>query len=106
MIKPRLGEFDWTIIGPLSCSYTVATCGTMRAWSSHEAGKSAAASQGIDVDSYDFRMYWASQCGAMPFSGSAAVGGDFALMNGCGPGSEQTLAHELGHNCVQLRQPL
>ena len=121
-------EFDWTVAGPFESDYTTEPvtnrpdaresghfdypcwdypchCGELSSSKANDLGKVAAANSGVDVSSYDYVVYWMPGCPPAGFSGTASVGGKFSLINGCNPGSAQTLGHELGHNCAAAVAP-
>ena len=99
-------EFEWTVVGPFTAGYTAGDCGrcnllTCGADDKNVLGAAAAEREGVDVNMYDFQMYWQHSCNTWGMAGKAYIGNTIGLMNGGGSidGTAGTLAHEFGHNC-------
>ena len=102
-------EFEWRVVGPLKAGFTTDNCGLHPpfdgAHGKDTLGKAAALRDlQINVDAYDYQMYWMPPCSPggvhSRFAGIAkSVGGTVGLMHGGGAVSRVsgTLAHEFGH---------
>lgn len=99
-------EFEWRIVGPFTADYTTSNCDNSignSAPAKNILGKAAAERAGIDVNSFDFQMYWHPNCqrSSGGWRGIAYIGATGGVMYGGGSvdGTAGTLAHEFGHNC-------
>ena len=86
-------------------------CGPNRYCGRDTLGAEAALLQdGINVNEYDYQVYWQPPCDKHVFAGAAFVGGNKVLLNGPGGNDEakywaKVLGHEIGHNCTAAMRP-
>ena len=102
----------------MKSEYTASNCSNYRSVSSDHLNSENIPLEGLDVNSFDFQIYWQPSCGSGGFTGIAEVGGTKSLVSiplvekrrllKSGGYVENTgkpvdsaaavLAHELGHN--------
>ena len=54
-------EFEWTVVGPFTADYPTSNCANTfgrSASAKNILGKVAAEGAGVDVNSFDYQMYW------------------------------------------------
>ncbi|HEX5592827.1 MAG TPA: Ig-like domain-containing protein [Solirubrobacterales bacterium] len=91
-LKGKLNE-DGDVFGWLALDTPTTQCSFM-AWK--DAANAAAAAEGIDLTGYQHIVYVFPKRDSCGWLGLAAVGGDWAMING--DQGVHAIAHELGHN--------